>query len=86
MTYILLGMENFRESNGIAQYILEKFQFSGMVYFKFSTVMLVTVIAQIIARRNLQTARRLLNAGSLIVLAVVIYSAYLFVRHGGVFF
>lgn len=86
MTYILLGMENFRESNGIAQYILEKFQFTGMVYFKFSVVLVVVLIAQIIATRRIQTAQRLLNIGSLIVLCVVIYSIYLFVRYGGVFF
>ena len=86
MTYILLGMENFRESNGIAQYILEKFQFTGMVYFKFSVVLVVVLIAQIIATRRIQTAQRLLNIGSYIVLCVVIYSIYLFVRYGGVFF
>ncbi|MCH2181395.1 MAG: DUF5658 family protein [Mariniblastus sp.] len=86
MTWILLGMENFRESNGIANWILIHFQFRGMVYFKFSVVLVVVLIAQVIATRRLQTAQRLLNAGSLIVLGVVIYSVYLFVRYGGVFY
>ena len=85
MTWILLSMENFRESNGIANWILTHFQFRGMVYFKFSVVLVVVLIAQVIATRRMQTAQRLLNAGSLIVLCVVIYSVYLFVRYGGVF-
>jgi hypothetical protein len=86
MTYILLNMDNFRESNGIANLILTKFGFRGMVYFKFSLVVVVVMISQFIATRQIQTARRLLYAGSFITLCVVIYSIYLFVRYGGVFF
>ena len=86
MTYILLSMDNFRESNGIANWILTKFGFRGMVYFKFALVLVVVVISQFIATRQIKTARRLLYAGSFITLCVVIYSIYLFVRYGGVFF
>lgn len=86
MTYILLSMDNFIESNGLANMILIRFGFKGMVYFKFSVVLVVVIIAQIIATRRIQTAQRLLYAGSFITLCVVIYSMYLFVRHGGVFF
>ncbi len=86
MTFILLNMDNFRESNGIANWILVKFGFKGMVYFKFALVVVVVMISQFIATRRIQTARRLLYAGSIITLCVVIYSIYLFVRYGGVFF
>lgn len=86
MTYILLNMDNFRESNGIANLILTKFGFRGMVYFKFFVVFVVVIISQIIATRQIRTARRLLYIGSFITLCVVIYSVYLFVRYGGVFF
>lgn len=86
MTFILLNMDNFRESNGIANWILTEFGFRGMVYFKFALVLVVVLIAQIIATRRIKTARRLLHAGSIITLCVVIYSTYLLVRYGGVFF
>ena len=63
MTFILLNMDNFRESNGIANWILTEFGFRGMVYFKFALVLVVVLIAQIHCHASNQngptfTARR----------------------------
>lgn len=79
-TYLLVGYFNFRESNPVAEYILNHWGMRGVVYFKMSTVAVVAVIAQIIAPKSMITARRLLQFATLIVGAVVTYSAVLLVR------
>lgn len=86
MTYLLLndGPE-FQESNQIAAYVLAKFGFKGMVYFKFVLVAVVTTIAQIVVRSRPKLARRLLIGGTLITAVVVIYSASLWFRYTGYF-
>ena len=81
VTYILLNFPQFRESNAIANHFFTEYGFRGMVYFKFAIVAIVIVIAQIIAARRLRTARWLLNGGSLLAFAVVIYSLKLFRDH-----
>ena len=81
VTFVLLNFPQFRESNAAANFFLTHFGIRGMVYFKFAIVALVTVIAQIIATRRLRTARWLLNGGSIVVFAVVIYSIMLFLVH-----
>lgn len=86
VTWMLLTRgPQFQESNLVAHWFLKQFGFRGMVYFKFALVAFVTVIAQIIARTHLQTARRLLVAGIAISSMVVVYSLYLWVRHTGYF-
>ena len=86
MTYLLLSHgPEFQESNQIAAYFLARFGFKGMIYFKFVLVAFVTVVAQVIARTNPTTARWLLNAGTVITAAVVIYSAFLWIRFTGYF-
>ena len=86
MTYILLQQgPEFQESNQIANFFLSKYGFKGMIYFKFALVAFVTVVAQIIARTKPRTARILLNTGTAIVGAVVVYGAYLWVQHSGYF-
>ena len=45
MTYILLNLEGFRESNLIANLVLERWGISGMVYFKFGLVAFITGVA-----------------------------------------
>ena len=77
MTYILLNLEGFRESNAIANYVLSRFGFRGMVYFKFALVAFVAVAAQIAALKHIRIGRWLLNFGTLITGCVVIYSFYL---------
>ena len=79
MTFILLNLEDFRESNAIANYVLARWGIRGMVYFKFGLVALVTVIAQIAARKNIQIGRWLLNFGTIVIGGVVIYSCYLLI-------
>ncbi len=85
MTYILLVTGNFRESNQIANYFLAGWGIKGLVYFKFGLVAVVTLIAQIVARKKFNTGRNLLNFGSLVVAGVVIYSVALFLRSGYLF-
>ena len=90
MTYLLLrysAQERLNsvivESNSLAKFFFDNWGFKGVVYYKFSMVAVVVVIVQIIARRKLTTARVLLNAGTIVVAAVVIYSLTLYLRTGG---
>lgn len=87
ITYIILMYPRFEEhqsyaveANHFAQFFLERWGFTGMFAFKLASAVLVCAIAYVIARTNLSTARRTLNAGSLILLTVVLYSAWL--AHG----
>lgn len=81
LTYLLLRHQNFQEANPIARYFLDHWGWKGMIYFKLAMVAFVTVLAQIIATRKPETARRLLIFASLVVGGVVIYSISLYVRH-----
>ena len=86
MTYLLLNHgPEFQESNLLANYILSRYEFRGMIYFKFALVAFVTVVAQIIARTRPRTARAVLNAGTVIVSLVVVYSINLWIQHSGYF-
>ena len=80
MTYILIRFGGI-EANPIARFFLNRWGFAGMIFFKLGMVAFITVLSQVIARRNLQTARRLLQFGTLIVAIVVVYGLILFVRH-----
>jgi hypothetical protein len=71
----------FVESNPLAQYFLYGWGFSGLAFFKFSLVAVVAVVCQIIARRKIHVARRLLRFGTLAVFAVVAYSVTLLIQH-----
>jgi hypothetical protein len=87
LTLFLLryGGENghtFIESNPIPRYFLESWGLGGLVYFKFALVTVIALICQIIARRKIEVARRVLNFASLVVMGVVIYSAALMLQHG----
>ena len=86
MTRLLLNFPQFRESNVIADYILDRFGMPGMIAFKFIIVTVVVLIAQIIAPRKLHVARYLLIGGTIIVFGVVIYSCYLWVAYSGFFY
>ena len=85
MTYLLLNLGNFRESNGVANYFLERFGMNGMICFKFAIVAFVCVIAQIVATQKIKLARWLLNFGTFLVGVVVIYSLTMYVMHSGKF-
>jgi Domain of unknown function (DUF5658) len=77
----ITGQTIFYESNPVARYFFENWHLRGIVYFKFGMVAIVEVIAHLIALKNVATARRLLEFGTLIVSVVVIYSLYLLVSH-----
>jgi len=80
LTALLIRQRGFVEGNPIARFFLNHWGVSGMNYFKFAIVMFVAVIAQVIAHYQINTARMLLNAGTLIVGCVVIYSLTLIAR------
>jgi hypothetical protein len=86
MTRLLLNFPQFRESNVIADWILDMYGMKGMIAFKFIIVTVVVVIAQVIAPKKLHVARYLLIGGTLLVFGVVVYSCYLWVAHSGYFF
>ncbi|MCG6158052.1 DUF5658 family protein [Rubinisphaera margarita] len=83
MTWILLSGDGFRESNPIAKYFLDRWGRKGFVGFKFASVAVVCVIAQIVASKNLRLARLLLLFGTAVVGAVVVYSFVLWLRANG---
>ena len=85
MTYLLLNLGNFRESNALANFFLERFGMNGMIFFKFAIVAFVCVIAQIVATQKIKLARWLLNFGTLLVGLVVIYSLSMYVMYSGKF-
>ena len=80
MTFILLQLEDFREANFIANYVLTRWGIRGMVYFKFIIVAFITVVAQIAAIKNIKIGRRLLNFGTLVTGFVVMYSFFLLLK------
>lgn len=81
MTYWLLMSGEFRESNPVAAYFLHSWgPVKGMLLYKLSLVTVVCLIAQIVALKRLETARRLLRFGTLVAACVVIYGVTLFVR------
>ncbi len=88
MTFLLLYFSNrgwlqkdVFESNAIARFFLNGWGTKGLVFFKFVVVTLVVVIAQVVARKRMNTAKWLLNLGSLVVGAVVVYSLLIMLRH-----
>ena len=68
------------EGNPVARFFLDHWGVSGMVYYKMGMVAFVCVVTQLIARRSVKTARRLLYLLTAIVGAVVLYSSYLLMR------
>lgn len=81
MTYIMLS-QGFMEANPVARYFIAGWGAKGMVYFKFSMVAFVCVLAQIIARYRPRAARWLLLGATLVVAIVVVYSLRLLLQHG----
>lgn len=69
------------EGNPIARAILNRWGISGMVYFKFGMIALVSVIAEVVGQSRAELGRNLLRLGTLIVGAVVIYSLMLLNRN-----
>ncbi|MCH7689304.1 MAG: hypothetical protein IH899_21955 [Planctomycetes bacterium] len=80
LTYLVLRQGGFTEGNPIARYFLYSWGIKGMLYFKCAIVALVVVLAQIIAGKKVEAARRLLNLGTLIVTCVLFYSLSLLLK------
>jgi Domain of unknown function (DUF5658) len=72
---------SFVEGNPIARYFLDSWGPEGLTWFKFALVCVVSVICQVIARRKIDVARRLLYFATVMVMGVVIYSVVLMVQH-----
>ncbi len=69
------------EVNPIANFFFKNWDIRGMIAFKLAIVLAVCLIAQIVALYKPKTARLLLNTGSILVGAVVLYSANLLIKH-----
>jgi hypothetical protein len=69
------------EGNPIARYFLDSWGPSGLTYFKFVLVGVVSIICQFIARRKIHVARRLLLFATVLVSGVVLYSFVLMYQH-----
>ncbi len=81
VTFFLLNHGGFRESNGIADYYLDRWGFAGMVWYKILSVMIVIVVTQIVARYRFRIARWILIFGCLVMGGVVLYSCYLYLTY-----
>ena len=86
MTYLLLCHPEiqFEETNPFALYFYHRWGLKGMLGFKLFMAAFVTILCQIIARKRRDLARGVLQIGTLIVGAVVIYSVCLYARGGPV--
>jgi Domain of unknown function (DUF5658) len=69
------------ESNPVARWFLNHWGFAGMAAFKGAMTMLVVVIAEVVGRTRPLVARLLLTGGTMVVAAVVVYSARLLWLH-----
>lgn len=79
MTYWLIASGMFGEANPIAGYFLDRWgPVKGMLYFKLGMVVIVCVITQVIALKDVKKARWVLNFGTVAVVFVVLYSLRLF--------
>ncbi len=77
---LVYHLQTHGEGNPLAKYFLDRWGFQGLVYYKMALVAFVCVITQLIARRRLTVARRLLYGLIAIVGAVDLYSAALLMR------
>ncbi len=85
MTYWLLASGMFRESNPVASYFLNHWgPVKGMLYFKLGLVVIVCVVAQLIALKDVKKARWVLNFGTVAVVFVVLYSLSMYLKQTGI--
>ncbi|WP_437204349.1 DUF5658 family protein [Planctomicrobium sp. SH664] len=84
MTYLLLWTGHFKESNPFAAYFLNHWgPIKGMLLFKLCLVTFVCLIAQIVAVKQLRSARFLLLLSTAITAGVVLYSLVLLLQIEG---
>ena len=85
LTWILLTRGNQRgqlgfEANRVAAWFLDHWGLKGLFLFKLASVLFVCAAATAIALKRTETARNVLRFGTLVVAAVVVYSAWLYVQ------
>lgn len=90
MTYVILYYSHARpglmkltlaEGNPVAAYFINHWgPVKGMLGFKLAMVLFVCLVTQTIAYRSEETARRVLNLGSLLTGCVVAYSLWLLLQ------
>jgi len=71
------GSVHFGEANPVARYFLYTWGPKGMLYFKLAITAAVCILSQVIATKRPRLARGILEFGTLVVTAVVLYSAWL---------
>lgn len=59
-TYLVLWFGG-NEANRIANWVLHRFGFTGMIWFKFALVVFVILICEFVGRRNSRMGRLLIN-------------------------
>ena len=91
ITCLLLGVSvqggfklTFYECNPIADFFLHRWGIEGFVSFKLFMMIFIATIVQIIAREMLETARKVINFGNVVVAVVVIYASTLYLRGSGI--
>ena len=65
------------------EFLVQRWGFHALISFKLIIVAFVCVVAQIVALKNVRTARALLIIGTVMVGLVVVYSMLLFSQHFG---
>jgi hypothetical protein len=81
MKLLTRGDLRFTESNPVARYFLYSWGLTGMAYFKAVMTLFVCIVTQLVARKNLTVARRVLGLATVIIVGVVIYSVWLHFHH-----
>jgi hypothetical protein len=81
LTWHLITGDVHFESNPVAAFFINRWGAKGLVGFKFGMVTFICVLTQVIARYNIEWARRILWYGIFVVAAVVVYSSMLIWTH-----
>lgn len=74
VTAWLTNGRGFREANVLALWVLRNYGWQGLLLYKFGLVTAICLLAQVIARQRLETARQLLT-GATILFALVLAAA-----------
>ena len=80
LTWIVLLLGG-REVNGVAKWVIERFDVAGVVAFKFSIVVFVVGLCEIIGRRNSAAGRRLAIASVALTCVPVAFALYQLANH-----
>lgn len=83
ITYMGMAAGHLTEVNPIADFFIDHWGLTGMLWFKFGIVAFVMVMVKIIARRHEHLSRGVLIVGNLIVGAVVVYGLMLSMKNVG---